>query len=104
MSKTASPEVTGYYHEPTGSIAYLVADPASGRAAIIDPVLDYDEKAARITTESADAMLADVEKRRLTIDWILDTHPHADHLSALGYLKDKLGAASGTGEKVTEVQ
>jgi glyoxylase-like metal-dependent hydrolase (beta-lactamase superfamily II) len=104
MSKTAAPEVTGYYHEPTGSIAYLVADPASGRAAIIDPVLDYDEKAARISTESADAMLADVEKRRLTIDWILDTHPHADHLSALGYLKDKLSAASGTGEKVTEVQ
>jgi glyoxylase-like metal-dependent hydrolase (beta-lactamase superfamily II) len=104
MSKTAAPEVTGYYHEPTGSIAYLVADPASGRAPIIDPVLDYDEKAARISTESADAMLADVEKRRLTIDWILDTHPHADHLSALGYLKDKLGAASGTGEKVTEVQ
>src|SRR6185437_12982368 len=104
MSKTAAPEVTGYYHEPTGSIAYLVADPASGRAVIIDPVLDYDEKAARISTESADAILTDIGKRKLTIDWILDTHPHADHLSALGYLKDKLRAPTGTGEKVVEVQ
>jgi glyoxylase-like metal-dependent hydrolase (beta-lactamase superfamily II) len=101
---SSRPDVTGYYHEPTGSIAYLVVDPASGHGAIIDPVLDYDEKAARISTESADAMLADIEKRKLTIDWILDTHPHADHLSALGYLKDKLGAPTGTGEKVVEVQ
>ena len=104
MSTSARPEVTGYHHEPTGSIAYLASDPGSGHTAIIDPVLDYDEKAARISTESADAMLADVEKRKLTIDWILDTHPHADHLSALGYLKDKLGAKTGTGEKVVEVQ
>ena len=101
---SAKPDVTGYYHEPTGSIAYLVADPLSGHAAIIDPVLDYDEKAARISTESADAMLADIDKRKLTIDWILDTHPHADHLSAVGYLKEKLGAKTGTGEKVTAVQ
>jgi glyoxylase-like metal-dependent hydrolase (beta-lactamase superfamily II) len=104
MSAPARPDVTGYYHEPTGSIAYLVADPASGHAAIIDPVLDYDEKAARISTESADAMLTDIGKRKLTIDWILDTHPHADHLSAVGYLKDRLGARTGTGQKVTEVQ
>jgi len=104
MSATAKPDVTGYYHEPTGSIAYLVTDPVSGRSAIIDPVLDYDEKAARISTESADAMLADIGKRKLTVDWILDTHPHADHLSAVSYLKDKLGARTATGEKVTEVQ
>ena len=100
----ARPDVSGYYHEPTGSIAYLVADPQSGRAAIIDPVLDYDEKAARIFTESADAILADVGKRKLTIDWILDTHPHADHLSAAAYLKDKLGAPTAIGEKIVEVQ
>jgi len=104
MSAPARPHVTGYYHEPTGSIAYLVADPASGHAAIIDPVLDYDEKAARISTESTDAMLTDIGKGKLTVDWILDTHPHADHLSAVGYLKDRLGARTGTGEKVTEVQ
>src|SRR4051812_1396476 len=98
------PDVTGDYHEPTGSIAHLVVDPASGHAAIIDPVLDYDEKSARVSTESADAMLTDIAKRKLTIDWILDTHPHADHFSALGYLKDKLGAATGTGEHVVDVQ
>ena len=96
--------MTGYYHEPTGSIAYLVADPATNRAVIIDPVLDYDEKAARISTESADAMLTDIAKRKLTIEWVLDTHPHADHLSALAYLKDKLGAPTAIGEKIVEVQ
>ena len=98
------PDVTGYYHEPTGSIAYLVADPATDRAVIIDPVLDYDEKAARISTESSDAMLTDIATRKLTIDWILDTHPHADHLSAAGYLKDKLGAPTAIGDKIVEVQ
>jgi glyoxylase-like metal-dependent hydrolase (beta-lactamase superfamily II) len=98
------PDVTGYYHEPTGSIAYLVADAQSGHAAIVDPVLDYDEKAAHISTESADAILADVEKRKLTIDWILDTHPHADHLSAAACLKDELGASTAIGEKIVEVQ
>lgn len=103
-TRTARPDVTGYYHEPTGSIAYLVADPTTGQAAIIDPVLDYDEKAARTSTESADAMLADIAKRGLTIEWILDTHPHADHPSAAGYLNDKLGAKTAIGEKIVEVQ
>jgi glyoxylase-like metal-dependent hydrolase (beta-lactamase superfamily II) len=99
-----NPDVTGYYHEPTGSIGYLVADPATGRAAVIDPVLDYDEKSARISTASADAMLADIRERRLQVDWILDTHPHADHLSALDYLKNQLGAPTGIGEKIVDVQ
>lgn len=101
---SSKPDVAGYYHEPTGAIAYLVADPATSHAAIIDPVLDYDEKAARVSTESADAMLADIARRKLTIDWILDTHPHADHLSALGYLKDKLKAPTAIGEHIVEVQ
>ncbi len=101
---TPRPDVTGYYHEPTGSIAYLVADPATDRAVIIDPVLDYDEKAARTSSESADRILTDVAKRNLTVDWVLDTHPHADHLSAAGYLKDKLGAPIAIGEKIVEVQ
>jgi glyoxylase-like metal-dependent hydrolase (beta-lactamase superfamily II) len=101
---SAAPDVTGYYHEPTGSIAYLVVDPATNHAAIIDPVLDYDEKAARTSTESTDAILADIDQRKLTIDWILDTHPHADHLSALGYLKDRLGAPTAIGDKIVDVQ
>jgi glyoxylase-like metal-dependent hydrolase (beta-lactamase superfamily II) len=98
------PDVRGYYDQPTGSIGYVVADPDSGHAVIIDPMLDYDEKAARISTETADMMLADISARKLTIDLVLDTHPHADHLSAAAYLKDKLRAPAGIGEKIVEVQ
>ena len=98
------PLVTGFFHKETGSIAYLVEDPATKRAAIIDPVLDYDESAGRVATGFADAMLAEVARRGLGVDWILDTHPHADHLSAAAYLKDRLGAPTGIGEKVVEVQ
>jgi len=89
---SASPEVTGFYHEKTGSIAYLVVDPATKRGAVIDPVLDFDLRAGRVTTTSADAMLKAISDRGLVIDWILDTHPHADHFSAAAYLKGKLGA------------
>ncbi len=98
------PQVTGFYHEPSGSIAYLVVDEATKRAAIVDPVLDFDEKAGRISTESADAMIAAVRGRGLTVVWILDTHPHADHFSAAVYLKEKLGAPTAIGEKVKLVQ
>jgi glyoxylase-like metal-dependent hydrolase (beta-lactamase superfamily II) len=98
------PIVTGYFHPPSSSIFYLVQDPDSAHAAIVDPVLDYDEKAGRVSTESADALLAEIKKRGLTIDWILDTHPHADHLSAAAYLKSKLGAPTAIGEKIVEVQ
>jgi glyoxylase-like metal-dependent hydrolase (beta-lactamase superfamily II) len=98
------PDVAGFYHEPSGSIAYIVADPVTRHAVVIDPVLDYDEKAGRISTTSADALLRAVRERELTIDWILDTHPHADHFSAAAYLKDKLGAPTAIGEKVADVQ
>lgn len=99
-----TPLVTGFFHKETGSIAYLVEDPATKSAAIIDPVLDYDENAGRVATGFADAMLAEVERRGLSVEWILDTHPHADHFSAAAYLKDKRGAPTGIGEKVVEVQ
>lgn len=101
---TDRPEVSGFYHDDTGSIAYLVIDPATKRAAIVDPVLDYDEKAGRISHESADAIFRAVRERGLTVDWILDTHPHADHLSAPHYLKDKLGAPTAIGARIVEVQ
>jgi glyoxylase-like metal-dependent hydrolase (beta-lactamase superfamily II) len=101
---SASPEVTGFYHDKTGSIAYLVVDPATKRCAIIDPVLDFDPRAGKVTTTSADAMLKAVSERGLAVDWILDTHPHADHLSAAAYLKDKLGAPTAIGEKVADIQ
>ena len=104
MAAPANPDVAAYYDEPTGSVTYLVVDPGTNRAAIIDPVLDYYEKAGRVSSTSADALLADIRKRNLKVDWILDTHPHADHLTALAYLKDKLGAPTAIGEKVVEVQ
>jgi glyoxylase-like metal-dependent hydrolase (beta-lactamase superfamily II) len=101
---TQQPEVTGFFHKDTFSIAYLVTDPATKRAAIIDPVLDYDEKAGRISTAFADKMLAAVDEKGVTVEWILDTHPHADHLSAADYLKQKLGAPAAIGEHVKDVQ
>jgi glyoxylase-like metal-dependent hydrolase (beta-lactamase superfamily II) len=104
MDAAPAPEVTGFYHEVSGSIAYLVADPATKHAAIIDPVLDYDEKAGRISHEAADEILAAIEARGLAIDWILDTHPHADHFSAASYLKEKLGAPIAIGDKITVAQ
>lgn len=99
-----NPVVTGFFHEPTFSIVYLVEDPATKRAAIIDPVLDYDEKSGRVSYESADALLDEIRSRGLSIEWVLDTHPHADHFSAAVYLKEKLGAPAAIGERVTEVQ
>lgn len=101
---TGSPEVTGYFHEPTFSIVYIVADPATSKAAIIDPVLDYDEKAGRVSTEFADMLLAEIDKRGLDVVWILDTHPHADHFSAAAYLKDKIGAPTAIGAHIVDVQ
>lgn len=98
------PEVIGFYHEPSGSIVYLVIDSATNHAAIIDPVLDYDEKSGRISTTSADSVLAKIKERGLAIDWILDTHAHADHFSAASYLKEKLGAPIAIGQKITDVQ
>jgi glyoxylase-like metal-dependent hydrolase (beta-lactamase superfamily II) len=99
-----TPVVTGFFHEPTFSIVYLVEDPETKRAAIIDPVLDYDEKSARVSHQSADALLDEIARRGLTVEWILDTHPHADHFSAAIYLKEKLGAPTAIGERITEVQ
>ena len=104
MPTLPRPHVTGLYHPPTGSIAYIVEDTATRHAAIIDPVLDFDEKAGRVSTAFADELLAEVSKRGLTVDWILDTHPHADHFSAAPYLKEKLGAPTAIGEKVVGVQ
>ncbi len=99
-----TPEVIGFYHEATGSIAYLVIDPVTKHATIIDPVLDYDEKSGRVWHDAADALLAAIKERGLKIDWILDTHPHADHFSAAPYLKEKLGAPMAIGEKITIAQ
>ena len=101
---TAKPEVTGFYDQRTGSIQYVVADPETKKCAIIDPVLDYDEKSAATATTHADNILKFIAGKGYKVEWILDTHPHADHFSAAAYLKDKTGAPTAIGEKVTDVQ
>ena len=98
------PDVTGFYDPRTGSIQYVVADPATGKCAIIDPVLDFDEKSGSTATWNADAMLEHIAAKGLTVEWILDTHPHADHFSAARYLKSRTGAPTAIGEHVKGVQ
>lgn len=101
---TSSPLVKGFYDKRTGSIQYVVADPETRHCAIIDPVLDFDPKSGCTATRSADELLAHVEREGYRLEWILDTHPHADHFSAAAYLKERTGARTGIGEKVVEVQ
>jgi glyoxylase-like metal-dependent hydrolase (beta-lactamase superfamily II) len=104
ISLSIRPEVQGFFDERTYSVQYVVSDPAARRCAIIDPVLDFDERSGLTATRSADAILGYVRKRDLTVDWILDTHPHADHFSAAGYLKHVTGAPTAIGERVVDVQ
>lgn len=98
------PDVTGFYDKVTGSIQYVVADPETKSCAVIDPVLDYDEKAGTTHTKSADAILAFIAEKNYKLEWILDTHPHADHFSAAAYMKQKTGVPTAIGEKVRDVQ
>ena len=98
------PIVRGFHDPRTASIQYVAACPSTGRCAIIDAVLDYDEKSGSLATLSADALLADVAARGLVVEWILETHPHADHLSAAAYLKERTGARTATGAKIGDVQ
>lgn len=101
---TRPARVEGFYERSSGSIQYVVSDPATRRCAIIDPVLNFDEKSGSTGTASADAILAYIKREGLGVDWILDTHPHADHLSAAHYLAGKTGAPTGIGAQVTAVQ
>jgi glyoxylase-like metal-dependent hydrolase (beta-lactamase superfamily II) len=103
-ARDGAPIVEGFFEPRTSSIQYVVADPATGSAAIIDPVLDFDPKSGSVATHSADALLGHMRYRGYELRWILDTHPHADHFSAAGYLHDRTGALTAIGEKVTEVQ
>ena len=98
------PLVKGFFHEVSRTIAYVVADEEKGRAAVIDPVLDYDRGSGRTSTVAADALVAFVTERRFTVDWILETHAHADHVTAAQYLKDKWHAPVAIGRDVVKVQ
>jgi len=97
-------QIEAFFDEPTFTVTYLLADPATGRAAIVDPVRDYDPKSGRLSTVSADRLLARLAERGLTLDWILETHAHADHLTAAPHLRAKTGAKVVIGEHIRDVQ
>ncbi|MEA5445589.1 MBL fold metallo-hydrolase [Gammaproteobacteria bacterium AB-CW1] len=98
------PEVTSFFHEDTNTFSYVVRPPTGSGAVIIDPVLDFDYKAARTWTETADRILDFVRDNQLSVEWILETHAHADHLSAAPYLARELGARVAIGEGIQAVQ
>jgi glyoxylase-like metal-dependent hydrolase (beta-lactamase superfamily II) len=104
MSADLVPEIRAFFDRPTNTVSYLVADPAAKRAVVIDPVLDYDQATGRASTRSADAIIAAAEAAGLAIEWVLETHAHADHLSGAPYIKLKTGAKVGIGEHIREVQ
>ena len=98
------PDVKAFFDEATFTVSYVVSDAANGRAVIIDPVLDFSPASGRTTTNSADAIIDYVSEHGLHIDWILETHVHADHLSAAPYIKEKLGGQTAIGASVSAVQ
>jgi len=98
------PDVEGFHDPETGTITYLVTDKATGRAAIIDPVLDFDPKSARTATRSADTVIARARAVGVAVDHLLETHVHADHLSGMAHVKRALGGASGIGAEIDVVQ
>jgi len=99
-----APTIKAFFDEPTNTVSYLVADPETKRAAIVDPVLDYDHASGKASTKSADEIIDAAKKDGLTIDWVLETHAHADHLSGAPYIKLKTGAKVGIGEHIRDVQ
>jgi len=99
-----APAITAFFDEATFTVSYVVADPDTGRAAIIDPVLDFNPASGRTSTKSADQLVAFVGDNDLGVDWILESHVHADHLTAAPYLREKLGGEVGIGKHVTDVQ
>jgi glyoxylase-like metal-dependent hydrolase (beta-lactamase superfamily II) len=101
---TRTPTIQAFFDEPTNTVSYLVADPETKRAAIVDPVLDYDHGSGKASTRSADLILEVAKKDGLTVDWVLETHAHADHLSGAPYIKLKTGAKVGIGEHIRDVQ
>lgn len=99
-----NPTVTSFFDAATNNVSHVAADPETGKCAIIDPLLDYDHAAGRTSTQSADAIIEHVATHELQVEWIIDTHIHADHLSAAQYLKAKLGGKLGIGDQVSQIQ
>lgn len=98
------PEVHALFDDATNTISYIVKDPSSNSCAIIDSVMDIDYAAGRITYEHADALINIIQKRGLKLEWIIETHVHADHLSAAPYIQEKLGGKIGIGANILVVQ
>jgi glyoxylase-like metal-dependent hydrolase (beta-lactamase superfamily II) len=104
MSQMTLPVIRAFFDEPTNTVSYLVSDPATKRALVIDPVLDYDHRAGMVDTRSVETILHAAAQDGLTIDWVLETHAHADHLSGAPWIKRKTGARVGIGEHIADVQ
>lgn len=98
------PQVQAFFDEATNTISYIVKDPSSDSCAIVDSVMDIDYAAGRITYDHADELIAQIEKQGLKLEWIIETHVHADHLSAAPYIQEKLGGKIGIGSKILVVQ
>ena len=98
------PTVEGFFDAATHTVTYLVADPATGAAAVIDPVLDFDAASGRTSTGSLERVLARIAERRLTLERVLETHAHADHLTGADEIRRRTGAPIGIGSRITEVQ
>lgn len=98
------PEITAFFDEDTYTVTYMVREPSGNVCAIIDPVLDFDQASGRTSTRSADTVLNFIHANGLELAWILETHAHADHLSAASYLKSASGGKTATGQLITEVQ
>jgi glyoxylase-like metal-dependent hydrolase (beta-lactamase superfamily II) len=100
----AQPIIRAFFDEPTNTVSYLVADPVTKKAAVIDPVLDYDHDAGTVDTRSVEAILKAADEAGYSVEWALETHAHADHLSGAPYIKAKTGAKIGIGEHIKDVQ
>lgn len=101
---SSSAQIQAFFDEPTNTVSYLVSDPATRKAAVIDPVLDYDHGSGKVSTASAGAILDAAHAADLTIVWVLETHAHADHLSAAPYIRQHTGAKIGIGQHICDVQ
>jgi len=104
LDMSVKPDVTPFFDPATNTISYVVKDPASNACAVVDSVMDFDFSSGRISFEHADAIIADIRERGLKLEWIIETHVHADHLSAAPYIQERLGGKIGIGEKVLVVQ
>lgn len=102
--RAGRPEVTAFPDPDTNTISYVVADPATGAAAIVDSVLDIDYAAGRLSYRSAEAVIVFVRKSDLRVEWLIETHVHADHLSAAPYIQAHVGGKIGIGDKIAVVQ